>query len=334
MQQSRLQEDSLPGYVGGKIFGMALLGIALNGVAIALYHGLCPFDARGPGTICGAMIGTPIWTALTGLASAPALLLLWHWRTVHKQAEVRIANQQQISARFAESVRLLSDREKLEARLGAIYSLERIARDSRGDRATVVETLAAFVRTYGAIDPNPEPYPDPVTGKWPSVPTDVSAAVTVIGRLGPPNPAIALDLRETDLHGLNLVGSNFQGVDFGEAVLGGANLEGANLIDADLTKAWLFQTRLLGADLSNSKMVGTGCKGADLVGATLTGADLREADLSRADLTAAVLDGARLDRCRYSSQTRFPANFQPSRHQLLEVDEKGEPVRQLEQVLG
>jgi hypothetical protein len=80
----------------------------------------------------------------------------------------------------------------LEVRLGAIYALERIARDSERDHWPIMEVLCAYVRspenTGKPVDrpketgnENPE-----VLRKWPrtlSPPrVDVQAALTVIGR--------------------------------------------------------------------------------------------------------------------------------------------------------
>ncbi|HLP92380.1 MAG TPA: hypothetical protein VK184_27780, partial [Nostocaceae cyanobacterium] len=57
----------------------------------------------------------------------------------------KIAEDKQITERFAKAVELLANKE-IEARLGGIYTLERIARDSPEDHWTIMEVLTAFIR--------------------------------------------------------------------------------------------------------------------------------------------------------------------------------------------
>ena len=52
----------------------------------------------------------------------------------------------QLTERFTRSIDQLGEREKPEVRIGAIYGLERIARDSAADHPQVVEVLTAYVR--------------------------------------------------------------------------------------------------------------------------------------------------------------------------------------------
>ncbi len=62
------------------------------------------------------------------------------------QEQARIAQEGQITERFTRAIEQLGDREHLEVRLGGIYALERIAKDSRDDHWTIMEVLTAYVR--------------------------------------------------------------------------------------------------------------------------------------------------------------------------------------------
>lgn len=62
----------------------------------------------------------------------------------------QLTEDKNVTDRFSKAVEMLADKEKLEVRLGGIYSLERIARDSKADHAVVMEVLTAFVRARGA----------------------------------------------------------------------------------------------------------------------------------------------------------------------------------------
>ena len=72
-------------------------------------------------------------------------------------------------------------------RLGGIYALERIARDSPGDRATIGEVLTAYLRGRAPWPPRLEGQP-PVEAAIETVAflrlraPDVQAALTVLGR--------------------------------------------------------------------------------------------------------------------------------------------------------
>lgn len=92
------------------------------------------------------------------------------------QDQLDSAREGQITERYTQATQLLGAPGR-EVRTGAIYALERIARDSPRDKATILNVLAAFVREN---DPAPT-VPDNKLPKEPS--TDVTAALNAIGRL-------------------------------------------------------------------------------------------------------------------------------------------------------
>jgi hypothetical protein len=59
----------------------------------------------------------------------------------------RLTLQGQITDRYTKAIEQLGS-DKLDVRLGGIYALERIAKDSERDHPTVVEVLSAFVREH------------------------------------------------------------------------------------------------------------------------------------------------------------------------------------------
>ena len=178
----------------------------------------------------------------------------------------------------------------LEIRLGGIYALERIARDSVRDRMTITDVLSAFVREHtppGTPGPSVE---DPKITP-PALSTDVAAALAVLTRQYRDASYPSADLRGANLsdvvlHGGHLAGANLSGADLTDADLLLANLAGANLMDANLTDARLWGTFFTGADLT----------GANLTVADLTRARLEGANLTDANLTEAKLEGAHSQR--------------------------------------
>ena len=222
----------------------------------------------------------------------------------------------------------------LEVRLGGIYALERIARDSPTDHWTIIEVLSTYVREnspaadYAGKTPRERTkIPDlpGVSGRRlvcgtdekgpPSLRTttptaevaeqhlraDIQAILTVIGRrdITHDDPNRWVNLSNADLDGASLIGASLNrahliGADLDGAALLRADLGAANLSGAHLTKACLH-----GADLSEAHLSHADLDGADLSEAVLTRADLHKADLSGADLNEADLNEAHLHGARF-----------------------------------
>jgi Pentapeptide repeats (8 copies) len=135
-----------------------------------------------------------------------------------------LSRQTQVTDRYTKAIEQFGSKE-LDVRIGVIYALERIARDSPRDHPTIMEVLATFVR-----DHSPEQWPLPTAyepGAEPPGRTtrpDVQATVTVIGRRNPRH----------DRHPINLSGADLTSAGLPAAYLKGANLTGAHLPGANL----------------------------------------------------------------------------------------------------
>ena len=231
-----------------------------------------------------------------GIFAAGALIFTaQNYRVARRTLEV--AEQGQVTDRYTKAISQVGSK-KMDVRIGGIYALEHIARDSPEDYyPTVMEVLAAFIREHS---PEQWPRPEPDTDTVPPRETrpDVQVALTVIGRRVSCNDRLnaAIDLRGVKLFRADLTDAHLTGVD-----LEGAHLEGANLYDANLTgtrlsrahlsHAHLNEANLTGAELVGAKLIGADFYGAHLNGAVLTGAQLMGANLSTADLTDAHLTG-------------------------------------------
>jgi hypothetical protein len=244
----------------------------------------------------------PLGTILVGLGTFA--IGIGTMRVNRQQAKTS-AQQAVITAFYNAVSRLASD--KIEERLGGIYMLERISRDSPDDHWTVMETLTAFVRerTRAEAERLEKPLEQrkaelahrlweeagrpegrcaefwnkavdlETYGEPPA--TDIAAVLMVIARRS--EDRLALERR-------------------GERVLdlGGAGLRKANLSKAHLQRANLTGTHLERADLSNAHLQRAILVGAHLERACLMAADLQVALLTRAYLYDAELDGACLQR--------------------------------------
>lgn len=273
--------------------------------------------------------------ALSGLFLVIGLAATWQQLATDRGAQhdvaVRAATEQaltregQITDRFTAAVNQLGS-DQLRVRLGGIYALERIARDSSPDAGPVMEILTAFVRERAPWPPPTTAIPPALGGpKGPApsarlVPSaDIQAVLTVIGRgnwdrwwpgeaegARGPGGLFCLNLDGTDLRGArlrdkklpplcmggaNLAGANLTGADLGGARMPNADLTGAFLTGADLTGAYLRYAVLADAHLTDVRLTGADLGYANVAGDDLTGADVERAILSDTNLAGADLTG-------------------------------------------
>lgn len=218
---------------------------------------------------------------LLGATLLLGLYLVWRRMAATEQLASRALDtvrESQSTERFTRAVEQFGS-ERIEIRLGGIYALERIAKESERDHWPIMEVLCAYVRERTAWQ---EGHPAPAR-----VATDVQAILTVLGRRRrehEPEEHQRLNLSRTDLRGADLQNAHLERAALVETHLEGADLGGACLEKADLRGAFLNEADLVQADL----------KGADLREAHLEGAYVVEAHLEGADLGAARLDGAYL----------------------------------------
>ena len=175
--------------------------------------------------------------------------------------------------RYAAAMALLAS-SQLEVRLGGVYALERLARESERDHGPIMEVLAATLRDRASW----------VVGETvaPHLPADLQAIATVIGRR-----QVGFDPSEghIDLHATALARVYWPG--------------------AQLAGAFLYQANLQGAILQNANLRGARLWNADLTDATLEGAQLQGADLTGVTgLTPPQLKGAKCD-----DATKFPQHL-------------------------
>jgi uncharacterized protein YjbI with pentapeptide repeats len=267
---------------------------------------------------------------LSGVAVLTGLIFAWQ-QLGQTSDNLRVSQEGQITDRFSRAVDQLGS-DDLTARLGGIYALERIARDSPRDYGPVMEVLTAFVRQESLLPVSAVATP---ATSAPSIPLEVKAVLKVIGRRTPAQITAELetggcleltginavgvdvagyDLRNTcwdrsDLRGATMLRADLAGTTFVGSALSQANLDSVNasaanfyqadLSGANLSRADLRNANLLAADLSNATLQGTNFGEANILGtnlrnALLLGADLSGANVLNADFTGAVLSGANL----------------------------------------
>ena len=303
--------------------GVVLLALALLAVLIFLLWKLPEWHVAavaytGPTAAHDRMYDENAMRATLAQIIGGSILLVGLYFTARN---VHAAEEGHLTDRFAKAIEQLGS-DKREIRLGGIYALERVARDSARDYWPVIEVLTAYVREHAPLPPKAQQQaatpserrtatrqprrsdaPTHTVGPRAAHPrSDIQAILTVIGRrqrrFGNGEEQ-RLDLHGTNLPGAELPNAQLEGADLTganltdavltEAVLTGAGLTGAGLRDADLTGAKLWEADLRGANLGGAILLEAELTEAHLREADLTRANLREAFLMEADLTGAKL---------------------------------------------
>jgi len=237
-------------------------------------------------------VRTTLLQGLAGAVVAVGLLLTWR--------QIRVNQEGQITERFNKAIDHLGS-DKLDLRLGGIYALERIAKNSNDDRDTIAEILTAFVRQRSPWPPSqPGQYrEDFPLGQQPELrrrAADIQAALTVLGRGSfTREGALQLNLAVVDLRKAALDNAHLEGANLGGAHLEGASLRGAHLAGAGLHAAHLEGASLGLAHLQGANLAGAHLQGADLIGAHLERATFYYTHLEGAFLIDAYLEGAFLN---------------------------------------
>ena len=164
------------------------------------------------------------------------------------QDNVRVAQEGQVTERFTRAIEQLGHGE-MEIRLGGIYALERLAKDSEKNHGRIMEVLTAYVRENA-----PRQEEDTHNGAK-KLPIDIQAILTVIGRRettdnnrgNDPLDLSCTRLVRADLTNANLSGAILVEADLRRAYLSGANLAGADLLGANLSHALLTRAENLTA---------------------------------------------------------------------------------------
>jgi uncharacterized protein YjbI with pentapeptide repeats len=263
----------------------------------------------------------PIVAGLGGAALVWAAVRQARTATNRHYEQTRADLQRRLTESFSKAVEQLSS-DKIEARLGGIYTLERLAieaitharpmprwgyllhrnRPTSADPIadlywTVMETLTAFLRERASWR-GPQAAIGAIADKadylWG---TDARMAA-----IGPMQATDATDIaavlavfrRRFDLGRARERQRDWR-LDLHTADLRGANLSGVHLEGANLQGAHLEGANLYGANLEGAILRNAWLQRANLDGAHLEGAILSDAHLEGAVLTNARLEGARLD---------------------------------------
>jgi hypothetical protein len=164
------------------------------------------------------------------------------------QLTLETGREAQYADRYSRALEQLGS-DNPDVKIGGIYALEGLALDSPRNHPTVMEVLTAYIREHTKGRSQDDWY----------LPSDVQAALTVVGRRKTEHDIRPVDLSSTDLRGANLGHANLKGVwlmnaHLRRATLVAANLDEAKLRNADLRSAYFALTSLRAAELSDAQI--------------------------------------------------------------------------------
>jgi uncharacterized protein YjbI with pentapeptide repeats len=212
---------------------------------------------------------------------------------------LNVSQEGQITDRFVKGLDLLCKKDNIEARLGGVYSLARIANDSQRDHMPTMKILAASLRQMS----KPAAYAT-------EPPPDLQAILEVIVNRNLHNETAEdqyIDLRGIAASKIYLINGKFirlnlLAADLSYATLNGSTFQDVFAQDANLKGAWLKSAtmterkvnfknaHLEGAHLDEAKM-----RNVYFYGAYLEGASFQNAVMEGCNFNAAHLQGVRFE---------------------------------------
>lgn len=244
-------------------------------------------------------VRTTMLQAVGGLVLSIGAYATWRRLRINEE-ELRTSRDGQITERYSRAIEHLGN-EHLEVRIGGIYALERVARNSAVDCDAIIALLCAYVRSHAPWPPLSagseleDTGPDEIRSLAARA-NDVQSAVVTLSRLQPFRQDQQVALPRTDLRF-----GRFSGLHLHDVRMDNANLSRVRLRGSDLRRSIL-----LGCDLRLAQL-----QGADFRDTRLEDSDLRDADLRGTDLRGANLDGSRLGGAHADSETQWPIGFDP-----------------------
>ncbi|MBL3567406.1 pentapeptide repeat-containing protein, partial [Rhodovulum sulfidophilum] len=296
----------------GRIIGLAVSALALAliaGTLLAFIMALVGLGDFAPAERRSEAIRN-IGLVLAGLIGVPFLV----WRSIIAQKQVKVAEQGLITDRLNKAVEGLGAEKtvkrrithpdgtteieettepNIEVRIGAIYALERISRDSDSDHVNVMEILCAYICENSHRPPSSQPpsrSEDTDAAKALSELTDltdVQTALTVLGRRAESRRHLETAARyRLSLSRCNLAKCDLSGADFSPAKFAGSNLNGA----------FLYRSRFRDCNFTSASMKRVQGYDSIFEGAVFENANLSQAIFNRS-------------RFLFSPETQIGANF-------------------------
>ncbi|MEM1218713.1 MAG: pentapeptide repeat-containing protein, partial [Bacteroidota bacterium] len=192
---------------------------------------------------------------LGGFAIAATLVFNYR-RSAAMEKTVKISEAGQVTDRFAKAIELLGN-DSIESKIGAIYALEKIAKDSYSYHWNIMEILAAFIRSnspteaYRSNGVNYDYFKEAVT-----------SALIVIARRNIllDEKGKKLDISKVSLSGLKIDKGDFTNLNFSFCDIYQVSFQSCNFMDMTFRNCDLSTCRFSGSTFKNSTFSGVGMR--------------------------------------------------------------------------
>lgn len=251
------------------------------------------------------------------------LYFTWQQITLTNK-QLNISYEGQISERFTRAIDQLGS-EKLEVRVGGVYSLGQVGNFSKNDHLAVLQTLSSFVREH-AKNKKLIPYKRPentiiidikpgkkvykgnlILKETPRLRADIYAALNVIKRRKE-------EYRKEERNTLNFGKVDIRGADLSEG-----HFERSIFCFSNLRKVKFLKTHLENADLRYTSLHNTDFTGAYLNGTDFSYSVLHDANFNGVNLSMAKgLTWKQLKTAVVNSKTKLPLHIIKEK----EIDDK------------
>lgn len=265
---------------------------------------------RNIGLVIAALIGFP--------------MLIWRTSIADRQASTAEASHvAETYTKAIEQLGAVNDKghPKLELRLGALYSLEKIALTNEDYHSQVMEVLCAYVRLnarFNSIEREDESIPAEAVF---SPREDIQTVMTILGRrnIGFDQENARLNLRSVDLEGTDLSGAHLD-----KAIFEGSHLEHTKFINASLKHCSFERANLAYSDLSDCDAFHSNFTDANLKCAKLQNSKFQEvifdrtnaqnlkarkADFRHATISDTNFSDAKLASSKFINSSAFTSQF-------------------------
>ena len=322
------------------VLACLLVAVGMSYLIYELFVALRAPNHNVFGEIRGILLTMAAWIG------APFLI----WRTLLADRQTHINRESHYTDLFTKAIESLGATRLdengahipvIESRVGAIYALERLAKHSKTDYGTIVETLSVYVRhhcrepsffQYADSDPDEEglsakekeqrlwdwcrslrTWVEGLRNNAPANRADVTVALTVLGRRreGRQWTARLEDEPQPDLGRVNLQGWRMVNDEhfLHDAELG---LRDAYLEGASMSGFHIEDSNILGIQIQH-KVTHSLVSPRSLIGASLLALTLRSAQyfpiLDGADLSFAHMDGAKCENASFRGARLVRADF-------------------------
>lgn len=213
----------------------------------------------------------------------------------------------QVTERYSRAISMLSS-DKVDERLGGIYSLEQIMREAASEHDVILEVLTAFIREHSAerlrvVPPNVTLHPDDIEppdefdGPDRMIAGDIQAALDVVCRRPKRRESVRLDFSNANLEGANLHLGQLDNALFYNTVLWRASFGAASLNGATFNQCTGWKVNFSYAQLGNVRFLNSTFPRCNIYGAKLFNVGFNEVNLADSNLCAEEATGILFYKC-------------------------------------